>query len=290
MDETVVVMIDEAVKQIQNEEIQSASIVAMKAAEALGELADREYHTIEDFMRSLVRNSRTLRQANQSHAMLYTTQQRIIAKVNESNPETVATAQEELEAVIQEVARGIESSRKQAAEKAATLIDDGDVLLAHECSSTVIATLNSALESGKQFELYVAESRPQYLGRKMVRQFADRDGVDVTLIVDGAVGYYLSEIDRVFIGMNCIIDEVVYNRVGTHPLVATAASEGVPATVVGSASKFIGSGFQFANEFGLDSEVLLEPAEGFDIGNPTYDATPTRLLETVVTEDGIIRF
>lgn len=283
-------MIDETVQQIQNEQILSASIVAVKAAEALGELVDREYHTVEDFMRSLVRNSRTLRQANQSHAMLYTTQQRIIAEVNESNPETVAAAQQRLQSVIHEVATGIESSREQAAEKAATLIDDGDVLLTHECSSTVVATLDCALASGTQFELYVTESRPQCIGRKMVRRFADRDGVDVTLIVDGAVGYYLSETDRVFVGMNCIIDDLIYNHVGTYPLVATAAAEGVPVTVVGSAAKFIGSGFQFTNEFGLASEVLLEPAEGFDIGNPMYDATPTRLLETVVTDDGVMQF
>ncbi|SFL45865.1 translation initiation factor eIF-2B subunit delta [Halogranum rubrum] len=283
-------MIDETVQQIQDEQIQSASIVAVKAAEALNVLSNREYHTVEDFMRSLVRNSRTLRQANLSHAMLYTTQQRIIAKVNESDPETVAAAQERLQTVTQDVATEIESSREQAAEKAATLIDDGDVLLTHECSSTVIATLNNALESGKQFELYVTESRPQYLGRKMIRQFANRVGVDATLIVDGATGYYLSEVDRVFIGMNCLIDEVVYNHIGTYPLVATAASEEVPVTVVGSASKFIGSGFQFTNEFGLNSEVLREPAEGFNVGNPTYDATPTRLLETVVTDDGMMRF
>ncbi|SEO90079.1 translation initiation factor eIF-2B subunit delta [Halogranum amylolyticum] len=283
-------MIDDTVEQIREEQIQSTSIAAVKAAEALRELVTREYHTVEDFMRSLVRNSRALRQANQSHAMLYTTQQRIIAEVNEFDPETVDAAQERLEAVVREIVIGIKSSKEQAAETAATLIEDGDVLLTHGYSSTVVATLNCALESGKQFELYVTESRPQYLGRKMARRFANRDGIDVTLIVDGAVGYYLSEADRVVVGMNCVIGETVYNHVGTYPLVATAASEGVPVTVVGPASKFIGSGFEFSNEFGLASEVLLEPAEGFDIGNPAYDSTPTRLLETVVTEDGVMRF
>lgn len=283
-------MINETVQQIKDEEIQSASIVAVKAAEALRELSTREYHTIEEFMRSLVRNSRALRQANPSHAMLYTTQQRIIAEVNESDPETVAEAKEQLEAVIREVATGIESSKERAAENAAELVDDGDVLLTHENSSTVMATLDCVLRSGKSIELYVAESRPRFLGRKLARQLAGRDGVDVTLIVDGAVGFYLSEVDRVLIGMDCVIDETIYNHVGTYPIVATAASEEVPVTVVGSASKFIGSGFDFENSFGLSSEVLLEPVEGLDVGNPDYDGTPTRLLDTVVTEDGAIAF
>ncbi len=75
-----------------------------------------------------------------------------------------------------------------------------------------MATLMAALDDGKEFHLYASESRPHFLGRRTARQLADRDGADVTLIVDGAVGHYLSEADRVFVGMNCLIDDVVYNR------------------------------------------------------------------------------
>ncbi|PSQ32940.1 initiation factor 2B, partial [Halobacteriales archaeon QS_9_70_65] len=30
-------------------------------------------------------------------------------------------------------------------------------------------------------------------------------------------------------------------------------------------------------------------AEGFDVGNPAYDATPTHLVESIVTDDGVHR-
>lgn len=283
-------MIDDTVRQIETGQIQSPSIVAAEAAAALHELSTREYHTVEDFMHSLVSNSRALRQANRTQAILYTTQQRIIAEVNESDPTTVEEAQTRLDSVIENVVNTVESSKQQAASEAATLIDDGDAVLVHEHSSTVIATLETALESGMTLQLFVAESRPRCTGRKTAREFAERDGVSVTLIPDGAIGYYLAEIDRVFVGMNCIIDETVYNHVGTYPIVATAAAETVPVTVVGAATKFIGSGFTFSNEFGPSPEVLLEPAEGFDVGNPRYDGTPTRLLDTVVTEDGVMSF
>ena len=283
-------MIDETVEQIQEMRTQSASIVAVNAAKALDELIDREYHTVEEFMHSLVSNSRALQQANMSHAMLYTTQQRIIAEVNEADPETVDEAKKRLHLVIRDLVERIESSKQEAAENAASLIEDGDVLLTHESSSTVMATLDHAVEAGKGFELFVTESRPRFLGRRTARRLATRDGVDVTLIVDNAAGVYLSECDRVLTGMNCIINEIVYNRVGTYSLATTATCEGVPVTVVGSASKFIGSGFEFRNRFGPSSEVMLEPAEGFDIANPAYDATPTRYLDTIVTEDGIMEF
>ncbi len=283
-------MIDETVRQVEEMQTQSASIVAVKAAEALRELTRREYRSVKEFLRSLERNSSALLRANRSHAPLYTTQQRIVEDVTEADPDTVEEAKERLREVIDDVVTRVETSKNGAGQKAASLIDDGDVLLTHENSSTVMAALEHALDDGTSFELYVTESRPRYLGRRTARQLADRDGVDVTLIVDGAVGHFLPECDRVLLGMNCLIDDTVYNRVGTYPIAVVANDVGVPATVVGSSSKFIGGGFTFENDYRSASEVQREPADGFDIANPGYDATPTRLLDTVVTEDGVIQF
>jgi translation initiation factor eIF-2B subunit delta len=33
---------------------------------------------------------------------------------------------------------------------------------------------------------------------------------------------------------------------------------------------------------------MREPAEGFTIENPAYDATPTRLLDQLITDEGIL--
>lgn len=283
-------MIDETVNEIEEMQTQSASIVAVKAAEALRELLDREFHTVEDFYRALEQNSGALQRANRSHAILYTSQERIVGEVTEADAGTVDEAKSKLAAVIEDVITEVEASKDRAAQEAAALIDDGDVLLTHENSSTVMATFEAALAAGNQFEVYVTESRPRYLGRRTARQLAAADGVDVTLIVDSAVGYYLSECDRVFIGMNCLIENTIYNRVGTYPIAATAAHEAVPVTVVGSSSKFTGSGFVFENSHRSAVEVIREPADGFAVGNPGYDATPTQLIDSVVTDDGVIEF
>lgn len=283
-------MIDETVRRIEEMETQSSSVVAVQAATALRELADRECHTVEDFVRLVERNSSALQRANRSHAPLYTTQQRIVSDLKDADPDTVEAAKERLLAAIDEVVTEVESSKERAAERASALVDDGDTLLVHENSSTVIATLTQALDDGKTFEVYATESRPHFLGRRTARQLSEREGVDVTLIVDGAAGHYLAECDRVFTGMNCLVEDVVYNRIGTYPIMATANDAGVPVTVVGSSSKFIGGGFTFTNSFRSASEVMLEPAEGFEVANPGYDATPTRLLDTVVTENGVLEF
>jgi translation initiation factor eIF-2B subunit delta len=60
--------------------------------------------------------------------------------------------------------------------------------------------------------------------------------------------------------------------------------------VVGSGAKIIEEGFQFENEFRSPAEVLLEPAEGFAIENPAYDATPVELIDRVITDEGVETF
>ena len=278
-------MIDETVEEISEMQTHSSSVVAVKAAQALRVLTDREFPTVEDYLKSLERNSSALQRANPSHASLHTTQHRIVNAVSDADPDDVATAKEATIAAIDDVIDSVESSKDRAAARAVSEIADDDVLLTHDFSSTVLAAIDDAIEAGHSFEVYVTESRPRFLGRKMTRHLSDRDGVDVTLIVDSAAGHFMSEVDRVLVGMDCIVDDTLYNRIGTYPIATAAADNDVPVTVVGSAAKYVDGAFAFENEIRSPSEVLREPADGFEVANPAYDATPTRLLDAVVTDE-----
>jgi translation initiation factor eIF-2B subunit delta len=154
----------------------------------------------------------------------------------------------------------------------------------------VLGAIEHAVGGNTTLDLLVTEARPRYLGRKTARTLASVEGVDVRMCTDSAAGYYLTECDRVLIGMDCIVDDVLYNRVGTYPIVATANDLEVPVSVIGAGTKIIENGFVFENEFRSPSEVMREPAEGFEIENPTYDATPTRLLDSVITDEGTISY
>ncbi|WP_435101234.1 translation initiation factor eIF-2B [Halarchaeum sp. P4] len=283
-------MIDEAVQDIEEMRTQSASVVAVKAANALEDLLHRDHYTVEEALRSLERNSNALRRANSSHTLLHTTQKRILERVSDPEPADVEEMKDRLQTTIRDVVEDVQTSKDRAAAEAATFLDDGDTVLTHESSSTVIATLEHALDRGLELDLYVTEARPRFLGRRTARQFADHDAIDVTVIVDGAAGYCLPDCDRVLVGMNCLVDDVVYNRVGTFPIIAAADYHDVPVTVVGSSMKFIGNGFVFENTLRSPAEVLREPPDGFSALNPSYDETPTDLIDTVVTEDGAMEF
>ncbi|PSQ56009.1 MAG: initiation factor 2B [Halobacteriales archaeon SW_9_67_25] len=234
-------MIDETIEDIDRMQTQSSSVVAVRAAEALASLADDDCDSLSEFYRLVEQQSRALQRAKRSHAPLYTTQQRIVEAVLDAEAGTVEQAKQHLRDAVESVVTELRTSKERAAERAASLIDDGDVVL-------------------------------------------------TTLIVDSAAGQYLPECDRVFVGMNCLVDDTVYNRVGTYPIAATAAHAGIPVTAVASSTKFIGSGFDFQNSYRPASEMMHEPVEGFEVANPGYDATPTSLLDSVVTEDAVIGF
>jgi len=162
--------------------------------------------------------------------------------------------------------------------------------LTHDFSSTALAAVEAAALDGNYLTAYVMEARPRYIGRGTARMLAAIDRVEPHLMVDSALGHFLSECDRVVIGMDCIVDDTLYNRIGTLPLAATAQELGVPVVVVGSGAKVIEEGFAFENQHRSPSEVMLEPVEGIRIENPAYDATPVEYIDQLITETGIHEF
>jgi translation initiation factor eIF-2B subunit delta len=280
-------MIDETAAEIESMQTHSSSIVAVKAARALTELLDREFATLEEFERSLERNSNALRRANPSHASLQTTQREICDRVLEQCTD-VEEAKDVLSRTIDEVVAAVESAKSGAAANARSLLADGTTILTHDYSSTVLAAVERAVEDGDSLTVYVTEARPRFIGRKTARTLSALDGVETHLVVDSACGYVLESCDRVMIGMSAVADGTLYNRVGTFPIAATAAELGVPVTAVGSSAKVVDGGFAFENDFRAASEVMAEPAEGFTIDNPAYDATPLELIDGVVTDEDTV--
>jgi len=283
-------MIDETVAEISDMQTHSSSVVAVKAARALRTLTETEYHTVEEYVRALERNSNALRRANPSHASLQTTQREIVSAVESADADSVDEAKAETEDAVESVVAQVEAAKERAAERAVEYVVEEPTILTHDYSSTVLSAIERAVDDGAQLEVYCTEARPRYLGRKMARTLADVDAVDVTLIVDSAAGHFIDRVDQVVVGMSAIVEDTLHNRVGTYPLAATADDGDVPVRVVGAESKIVEGGFAFENEHRSASEVIREPADGFAVENPAYDATPTRLLDAVVTDETVHEF
>jgi translation initiation factor eIF-2B subunit delta len=282
-------MIDETIEEIREMQTHSSSVVAVKATRSLADLCNREYQTVDEFERDLEHNAGALRRANPSHASLHNAMREMERSVV-GRADSVESAKKITRSTVERVVADIEGAKRGAAENAAGTFEDGETVFTHDYSSTVLQAVELAVEDGADLTAYVSEARPRFLGRKTVRRLAELDGVDPHLLVDGALGEFLGRCDRVVIGMDCIVDGTLYNRVGTFPLAAVADRLGVPVTVVGSGAKLIEDGFAFENEYRPASEVLLEPTEGVTVENPAYDATPVDLVERVITDTGVHEF
>lgn len=279
-------MIDETVAEIREMQTHSSSVVAVKATRALTELVEREYATLEEFERDLEHNTGVLRRANPSHASLH----RAMREVSDSVAgvaDTTAEAKTLLEATVERVTERIEAGKRGAAAVAAETIADGETIFTHDYSSTVLEAIETAVTEGAHLTVYVSEARPRYLGRKTARHLAAIDPIEVHLTTDAGAGYVLPECDRVLVGMDCVVGEDFYNRIGTFPVATAADRRDVPVDVVGSGTKVVGDGFRFENEFRPPYEVMREPVEDVTIENPAYEATPIDLLDRVLTDEGV---
>lgn len=279
-------MINETVEEIQGMHSHSSSTIAIKAAEALSELLDREYASVDEFELDLQRNAGALRRAHPSHASLHNAVWAVQRSVIDAE-DTVEDAKELTRETIDRVVDDIETGKRRAAENAAETFSDGETFMTHDFSSTALSAVETAAQEGAYLDAYVMEARPRYIGRGTARMLSAIDRVEPHLIVDNAMGHYLSECDRVVIGMDCIVEDTLYNRVGTLPLAATAKELGVEVVAVGSGAKVIEEGFVFENQYRDPSEVMLEPVEGITIENPAYDATPVELIDKLITETGV---
>ena len=279
-------MIDETVAEIRAMRTHSTSAVAVKATRSLAELLDREYVTVDEFERDLEHNAGVLRRSNPSHAALHNAMREVERSVV-AEATSVEDGKQRLEDTIDRVVNDIETAKGEAAANAAERIEDGDTLLVHDYSTTVLEAIENAARDGAHLTVYVTEARPRTLGRKTARVLAGMARIDTRMVVDSAMGYALRDCDRVLLGITCMTGGTYYNRVGTFPLVVTARELGVPVTAVGSDAKRIEE-FRFENEFRDAVEVMREPVEDVTIENPSYDATPIGMIDTVITDDGVV--
>jgi len=117
---------------------------------------------------------------------------------------SVEDGKQRLEDTIDRVVDDIETAKGEAAANATERIEDGDTLLVHDYSTTVLEAIENAARDGAHLTVYVTEARPRTLGRKTARVLAGIARVDTRMVVDSAMGYALRDCDQVLLGITCM--------------------------------------------------------------------------------------
>ncbi|MDP2340087.1 MAG: S-methyl-5-thioribose-1-phosphate isomerase [Deltaproteobacteria bacterium] len=199
----------------------------------------------------------------------------------------------------------------------AALLSDGDVVvtichtgaLATCGQGTALGVVKSARRAGKDVAVVALETRPLLQGARLTAWECQREGIPVTLITDGMAAFALSRgaggrpIRRAFVGADRIAKNGdTANKIGTFSLAVACAHHGVPFHVVAPRSTFddgcvdgaaIPIEERDANEVrsALRMGARGTPTAPVDVKvwNPSFDVTPTRLIESFVSEQGITR-
>jgi methylthioribose-1-phosphate isomerase len=194
----------------------------------------------------------------------------------------------------------------------AALLADGDVVvtICHTGSlatcgqGTALGVVKSARRAGKDVAVVALETRPLLQGARLTAWECLREGIPVTLITDGMAAFALSRgaggrpIRRAFVGADRIANNGdTANKIGTFSLAVACAHHGVPFHVVAPRSTFddgCADGAAIPIEERAADEVRTArgtPTAPVDVKvwNPSFDVTPTQLIESFVSEAGVFQ-
>ncbi|MDD5306066.1 MAG: S-methyl-5-thioribose-1-phosphate isomerase [Deltaproteobacteria bacterium] len=188
----------------------------------------------------------------------------------------------------------------------AALVPDGATILTH-CNAgglataghgTALGVVRSAVEQGKRVRVLADETRPLLQGARLTAWELARDGIPVTVIVDGAAASHLArgEIDMVVVGADRVAANGDFaNKIGTLGVALAAAAHGVPFYVAAPWSTVdlaTPDGAAIPIEERAADEVThihgrrVTP-EGVPVRNPAFDVTPARLVTALITDRGL---
>ena len=183
-------------------------------------------------------------------------------------------------------------------------IRDGDVVLTHAASATVLGALLAAKAAGKLFRVVVVDARPRLEGRATLAALLTA-GVSCTYCHPHALSYAMGGATLVLLGAAAVLaNGCVVSRAGAAAVAAAAKAAGVPVLVLAQTCKLherVQLDSITYNELG-DPTALVSVADRPDVAflsgheglpslrllNLMYDATPADLVTAIVTEVGML--
>ena len=187
---------------------------------------------------------------------------------------------------INKLLRKMNQSTKEIAKRGSRLIKNGYKIMTHCHSSEVCAVIEQAWKEGKKITVYATETRPKGQGIRTSRELS-RKGINVILIVDSAIEYFMKEVDIVMVGSDAIRKEGVVNKIGTCPLAVVAKEHRKPFYVVGNTLK-LDKRKKLIIELRKPEEIYHEHIKILEEKNPAFDLTPWKYVKRVITEKGVM--
>jgi len=282
------------IDEVRNDKIHGASQLARQAVEVLKITAERsQAGSLDEFQLEQREVGERLMSARPAMAPVFNIIVRLLKAISEKSVEmdlpsirrfAISRADEVIEESLQTIA--------QIARYGSELIAEGDRIMTHSYSSTVVAVLREAFTKYRNIEVITTRSGPGRTGERMAQELGHY-GVPVTFIDDTAIGLYISTVNKVIVGADRVCaDGKVVNGIGTYQLALAAKMASIPFYVFCETLKF--DPRLKGDEVDLEEKDTSEVVEAgrlppeVNVKNPYFDITPLNLISGIVTENGLL--
>jgi len=277
--------------------------VAAAMGVALGALKSGEKNFDREFERIFL----TLSKTRPTAVNLFWALERMRKIYTANRNQGVETVKRLLKEEAQKIYREDIAANKQLGKFGAALLRNAKHVMTH-CNAGALATagygtalgiMRALKESGKQFDVWVSETRPFLQGARLTAWELKKEKIPATLVTDNMAGYLMQKgrVDAVVVGCDRVAaNGDVANKIGTYAIAVLAKRHGIPFYVAGPTSSIdlnCPSGKEIPIEQRDPREVshlfgrALAP-KGTKIFNPAFDITSQDLVSAIITEKGVI--
>jgi methylthioribose-1-phosphate isomerase len=277
--------------------VAAAMGVALGALKAPQKTFDREFERI---LSSLAKTRPTA-------VNLFWALQRMRQIYSEKRSQGVDVVKRALKEEAQKIYQQDIAANKQLGKFGASLLRNTKKIMTH-CNAGALATagygtalgvLRALKDSGKEFEVFVNETRPFFQGARLTAWELCKEKIPATLITDSMAGYLMQrgKIDAVVVGCDRVAaNGDVANKIGTYTIAVLARRHGIPFYVAGPTAS-IDVNCATGKDIPIEERDVKEVShifgkalapKGIRILNPAFDVTSHDLITAIITEKGVI--
>ncbi len=179
--------------------------------------------------------------------------------------------------------RQLKNSSIRIARNGSSLIKENSVILTHCHSGEALSVIKAAKD--KNIRVIATITEPVEQGLITAKELAELK-IPVTLIVDSAVSFFMSDVDMIILGCDGLREDGNVNKIGSFNIALSAWVHKKPYYVVADTLKLDRREKFFIEE--RPSKEVHEKMKDVVIRNPAFDITPWRYITRVVTEKGVM--
>ncbi len=283
-------------KDIKDIKIQGATNIARSSFLILKEeFSSLKFSKITEVKKHFERASFLLVNARPTEPLLFNGVRYIESKIKNFNKKNVDDFVSEILKALDYYLDLLDRSLENLKSYGQAVIKNGDNVIVHCHSSSVIGVLKNAHDFGINFSVFSSETRPLYQGRKTAKDLLEI-GIKTTLFPDSSSAFLINDIsgkdlemDRMIIGVDAMkLSGDIINKVGSFGMALSSYHSNIPVYIAASLLK-IDILDNIKIEQRDSKEIWMDAPIDLKILNFAFDVVPAKFIKGIICEFGVIK-